>query len=75
VLKKTTQKTTQKRILDLLRKSPSLSRRELAEILEDITEDGVKYHIDKLKKEGKIERIGGDRGGYWKINFGERSAK
>jgi ATP-dependent DNA helicase RecG len=75
VLKKTTQKTTQKRIFELLRESPSLSRRELAEILGDITEDGVKYHLDKLKKEGKIERMGGDRGGYWKINPGEQADK
>jgi len=66
---KTTQKSTQEKILDLLRESPSLSRKELAEILGDITEDGVKYHIDKLKQKRKIERMGGDRGGHWKINL------
>jgi ATP-dependent DNA helicase RecG len=64
---KTTQKSIQERILDLLRESPSSSRKELAELLGDITEDGVKYHLDKLKQEDKIERIGGDRGGYWKV--------
>jgi len=39
----------------------------LSELLGDITEDGVKYHLDKLKQEGNIERIRGTRG-YWKVN-------
>ena len=30
--------------------------------------DGIRYHIDKLKEEQIIERVGGDKGGYWKIN-------
>ncbi|MBQ0035703.1 MAG: hypothetical protein KBT35_02165 [Firmicutes bacterium] len=32
-----------------------------------ITSDGVKYNLDKLKKDNIIERIGPDKGGYWKI--------
>ena len=66
---KTTQITTQntpEKILELLGENPALSRKGLAEILGDITEDGVKYHLDKLKQEGKIERIGGTRG-HWEI--------
>ena len=69
----TTQDTTQidsqntsKRILDLLSKTPNLSRRDLSELLGDITEDGVKYHLDKLKQEGIIKREGTTRGS-WKI--------
>ncbi len=64
---KTTQNLTQEKILALLKESSSLSRKELAEKIGDITEDGVKYHLDKLKQDGKIERVGGDRGGHWKI--------
>ncbi|MEX0780323.1 MAG: winged helix-turn-helix transcriptional regulator [Balneolales bacterium] len=56
------------RILEMLVKYPSTSRKELSERLGDITSDGVKYHLNVLKKENKIERIGGDRGGYWKVN-------
>lgn len=52
----------------MLVKYPSTSRKELSERLGDITSDGVKYHLNVLKKENKIERIGGDRGGYWKVN-------
>ena len=66
----TTQKTTQKtveRILDLLRGDPSLSRRAMAKQLGDITEDGVKYHLDKLRSDGRIRRVGPAKGGRWEI--------
>nr|WP_281353150.1 winged helix-turn-helix transcriptional regulator [Fulvivirga kasyanovii] len=65
----TTQITTQiisDKILKLLSEHPAMSRKKLAEILGEIPEDGVKYHLEKLKEEGKIERVGGTRG-EWKI--------
>jgi ATP-dependent DNA helicase RecG len=61
----TTQITTQV-ILDLLKKDPTLSRYKLAQSIGNITEDGVKYHLEKLKEEGRIKRLGGTRG-KWKI--------
>jgi ATP-dependent DNA helicase RecG len=74
VSEKTTQKTTQKstqktdqKILDVLRQNPALSRREIAEILGNITEDGVKYQLSQLKANGKIKRVGLDRGGHWEV--------
>lgn len=62
--KKATQNLTQEKILALLRETSLLSRKELAEKIGDITENGVKYHLDKLKQDGKIERVGGDSGGH-----------
>lgn len=65
----TTQMSTQiisEKIIELLKELPEMSRKKLSEALGDITEDGVKYHLDKLKEKGKIERIGGTRG-KWKI--------
>ena len=64
--RKTTQKTTRK-ILSILKENPSASRKEIALILGDITEDGVKYQLNKMKKEKILERIGPAKGGYWKI--------
>ena len=67
---KTTQKTTRKteeRIIEILSQNPQASRANIAEALGGITEDGVKYQLNKLKKQGIIERIGPDKGGYWKI--------
>jgi predicted HTH transcriptional regulator len=43
--RKTTQKTTQK-ILSILKENPSASRKEIALIPRDITEDGVKYQLN-----------------------------
>ena len=67
---KTPQKTTPKtknRDLELIIANPEISQKEIAETL-GISIDGVKYHIKNLRKDGKIERIGGDKGGYWKVN-------
>ncbi len=63
---KTTQKTTQERILDLLAGNPNLSRKDLSIILK-ISDDGIKYHINKLRKAGKIKRVDGKKGGYWEL--------
>jgi ATP-dependent DNA helicase RecG len=37
------------------------------DLLGDITENGVKYQLAKLKKRGLIRRIGPDKGGRWEI--------
>jgi len=62
---KTTQKTTQK-ILELLVHNPKISRAELAGEI-GITADGIKYHLDRLRKQGVVKRIGPDKGGYWEV--------
>jgi len=69
-IEKTTQETTQKianKIIQLIKENPQLSRRAMAELV-GISENGVKYHLKKLKKEGKITHIGPTKKGYWKIN-------
>ena len=63
---RTTQKTTQK-ILEIIRVNPRVSRRELAKLIDGITEDGIKYHLNKLKEQGVIRRVGPDKGGVWQI--------
>ncbi len=66
----TTPKTTLKipeQILNILRENPALSRSEIAKMLGDITEDGVKYHLDKLRQDGKIKRMGAAKGGHWVV--------
>ena len=65
-VEKTTQKTTQK-ILELIKSNPYITRKEIAQEIGNITEDGIKYHLAKLKKDGKIKRIGPDKGGYWEV--------
>ena len=62
---KTTEKTTEK-ILRLIKENPSITNKELARLF-DITEDGVFYHIKKMKAAGIIRRIGPDKGGHWEV--------
>lgn len=65
-VEKTTQKTTQK-ILAILRDDPSISRADISKMLGDITEEGVKYQLNKLKTQGLIRRIGPAKGGRWEV--------
>jgi len=62
---KTTEKTTEK-IFRLIKENPSITNKELARLC-DITEDGVFYHIKKMKAAGVIRRIGPDKGGHWEV--------
>ena len=64
-IEKTTQKTTQK-IIEALTKKSDITQKELAELI-GITEDGIKYHITRLRKKGILKRIGPDKGGHWEI--------
>lgn len=70
ILTKTTQKNklniNQIKILELIKDNPYITRKELANKI-NITEDGVKYNLKKLIDNGIIERIGLDKGGYWKV--------
>lgn len=57
---------TEKVFLEALRKNPYISRKELSKMLM-ISEDGIKYHLRKLKNKGLIEHVGAAKGGYWKV--------
>ncbi|MBO7490528.1 MAG: winged helix-turn-helix transcriptional regulator [Bacteroidales bacterium] len=58
-------KTTQKEIFDYLIEHPEATRQEIAEALGKITEDGIKYHISRLQKNGYLKREGGRKLGRW----------
>jgi len=60
-------KKTSDRILEILINDPKVSRKDIALLLEDITEDGVKYHLNKMKKEGVIKHEGSTKSGHWVI--------
>ena len=72
----TTQKTTRKaprklsqkqeKILAYLKQNPTASHKELTMHIDDLTEDGVKYNLKRLKALGLIQREGADNGGHWR---------
>jgi len=53
------------KIVHMISDNPKITIPEMAEAL-GITTRAVEKQIAKLKREGKIKRIGPDKGGYWK---------
>ena len=58
----------EKEIIDLIKEDNRISRTSIAQKL-GIGTTTVYRYIDSLKTKGIIERIGGDKGGYWKIKI------
>lgn len=71
-IKTTTQTTTQTlsetqlSILEYLHIHPMASRKEVAANM-NMTENGIKYHIQKLQQKGFVKRVGADFGGHWEV--------
>lgn len=57
---------TRVKILSVLRATPYITMNELAEIV-GISKKRVEWQMAKLKKEGRIKRIGPDKGGHWEV--------
>ena len=53
-------------ILDIITQIPSVTIPQLAGML-SVTERTVYRNINKLKIDGRIERVGSDKTGYWKV--------
>jgi ATP-dependent DNA helicase RecG len=64
-IRETTQKTTQK-ILEAIKENQRITKRELASVI-GISENGIKFHINTLKKKSLLKRVGPDKGGYWEV--------
>ncbi len=65
ISRKGSQKSSQK-ILQLLAKDPEMTIRELAQLLE-LGDRTIKKHLFNLKENGKLKRIGPDKGGHWEV--------
>jgi len=50
----------------LMEENNSITTKEIAETL-GISSKGVEYHLSILRKQNVIMRVGGKRGGKWKI--------
>jgi len=58
---------TKERIVGILEKKSSVTIAELAKIL-SIGEKRVEKHLSDLKSQGRIQRIGPDKGGHWEVS-------
>lgn len=59
--------SAKEKIIDIITQMPAITVKELAKML-SVTERTIYKQIDTLKTENKIERVGSDKTGYWKIN-------
>lgn len=58
--------TTIDEVLRLIKENPSITRKAMSETL-GIATSAIQKHINNLKSEGIIRRVGGDFGGHWEI--------
>ena len=65
-LEKSREKSREK-ILALMKGNGQITTEEMAISL-NLSIKGIEKNIRSLKKSGLIERIGTDKGGYWKVN-------
>jgi len=61
-----TREKTREKILSNLNATPYITMNELTKIV-GISKKGVEWQMAKLKKEGRIKRVGPDKGGYWDV--------
>ena len=73
----TTEKTTQKnveksveksveKVWRLIKQDPYITTKQIADAV-GLSTRGIEENIKKLKREGRIRRIGGDNGGHWEV--------
>ena len=60
------------RLLELIAEKPNITRKKLSEALQ-INPSAVQKHIEKLKNEGVISRVGSDKKGSWKVTKKENN--
>ena len=61
----TTQETAQS-ILLLIKEKPIITRKELAQKI-GLSEEGIKYHLNKLRKNKTIKHVGSTKKGHWEV--------
>lgn len=70
---KTTTKTTtkkrldiEKKVLNIIEENNGITMKQISVAI-GISEDGVRYHIKKMKKAGLLEYVGSSKSGHWEI--------
>jgi ATP-dependent DNA helicase RecG len=62
---KTSEKTSEK-ILSLMRQNHTITIEHLSASI-GVTERSIERNIEKLRRDGKLKRLGPDRGGHWEV--------
>lgn len=59
-------RTAEKLVIEIIEANPVITQKELA-VQMGLTEDGVYYHIKKLKAKGVLKHTGATKAGRWEI--------
>jgi ATP-dependent DNA helicase RecG len=62
----TTPITAQSQLVTLILANPEISQQELAVAL-GLTRDGIRYHLNKMKRAGAVRHVGSARSGRWEV--------
>ena len=62
---KSVEKTVEK-VCRLMRENPYITTKQIADSI-GLSTRGVEENLKKLKKRGRLRRIGGDNGGHWEV--------
>ncbi len=57
----------QNKILEIIKENPTISVKQISELINEIKYDAVRWNIAELKKKDIIERKGTTRKGIWTI--------
>lgn len=57
---------SQRKILEIVKKNPHISKKEMSEII-GISITAIDKNISSLKKKGILKRVGPAKGGYWEV--------
>jgi ATP-dependent DNA helicase RecG len=61
----TVEKTVEK-IISLIKENPDITAKQIEEAIK-LSRRGVEYNLDKLKRDGRLKRIGSAKGGHWQV--------
>lgn len=57
---------TREVLLQMIADAPSVTTTQMASAL-GINRSAVSKHLDRLKADGRLRRVGPDKGGHWKL--------
>jgi ATP-dependent DNA helicase RecG len=64
-LERSSEKSSEK-IIAIIRRDPAIAAQYIANQM-GLTSRAVEKHLSKLKAEGRIHRVGPDKGGHWEV--------
>ena len=65
-IKTNTDTETADRIMAIMKEHPAITVKKIAQQL-NLSVGGVRYHVNKMKKDGLVEHIGSSKKGTWLI--------